>query len=88
MKLYENERCDKVNDNLSLIQKSDGLLFGTDALLLAAYVSSSYKLGIELGGGTGIISMLLLSREKLGKCISVEAQEEYADLISRNATNR
>ena len=29
------ERCDLVNDNLKLIQETDGLTFGTDALLLA-----------------------------------------------------
>ena len=83
--LLENERLDKVNDKLSLIQKTDGLLFGTDALLLAGYISSGYGLGIEFGGGSGIISMLLLSRNKLLRCECIEAQEEYATLIERNA---
>jgi len=83
--LFENERLDKVNDDLSLIQKPDGLLFGTDALLLAAYIQNGYEYGIEFGGGSGIISMLLLSRRKLAFCECVEAQEEYASLIERNA---
>ena len=43
MTLYENERVDYVNDSLSLIQKTDGLTFGTDALLLAGYVSGKYR---------------------------------------------
>ncbi len=85
MTIYENERIDEVNDNLSLIQKNDGLTFGTDALLLAGYVSGKYKLGAELGGGTGIISMLLLARDKAKKIDAYEVQEEYADLIKRNA---
>ena len=85
MTLYENERIDEVNDDLSLIQKTDGLTFGTDALLLAGYVSGKFKLGCEFGGGSGIISMLLLSREKLATCDALEIQEEYADLIRRNA---
>ena len=85
MTLYENERIDEVNDSLSLIQKTDGLTFGTDALLLAGYVSGKFKLGCELGGGSGIISMLLLTREKLSCCDALELQEEYADLIRRNA---
>ena len=86
MVLFENERIDKVNDNLSLIQKNGGLLFGTDALLLAGYILDGYELGAEFGGGSGIISMLLLSRDKLKICECIEAQEEYADLIERNAS--
>ena len=79
------ERCDLVNDSLRLIQKTDGLTFGTDALLLAGYVGGGYRSGCELGGGSGIISMLLLSRRKLGRAVSLEIQEEYAELTRRNA---
>lgn len=85
MKLKENERLDYVNDDIELIQNKDGLTFGTDALLLAGYINGRYSDGIELGGGSGIISMLLLTRGK-AKCITcLEIQEEYAELISRNA---
>ena len=65
------ERCDFVNDNLNLIQDTEGLTFGTDALLLAGYISGKYKSGCELGSGSGIISMLLLTREKLAKCVAL-----------------
>ncbi len=85
MTLYENERIDYVNDSLSLIQKTDGLTFGTDALLLAGYVSGKYRTACELGGGSGIISMLLLTRDKAKAAVSVEVQEKYAELIRRNA---
>ena len=85
MLLKENERIDYVNDSLSLIQKPDGLTFGTDALLLAGFIVGKYRTGVELGGGSGIISMLLLARNKLVQCDAVEIQEEYADLIRRNA---
>ncbi len=85
MLLKDNERIDYVNDALSLIQKTDGLTFGTDALLLAGYISGKYNLGAELGGGSGIISMLLLTRDKLKSCTAIEVQEEYAELIRRNA---
>lgn len=84
MELAANERIDFVNDNLSLIQKTDGLTFGTDALLLAAYIGGGYDVGVEFGGGTGIISMLLGYRGKAKKLYCVEVQEEYADLIERN----
>lgn len=85
MTLFENERIDYVNDSLSLIQKPDGLTFGTDALLLAGYVSGKYKNGYELGAGSGIISMLLLSRVKIDRITAIEVQTEYADLTRRNA---
>ena len=83
--IYENERIDIVNDSISLIQKPDGLTFGTDALLLAGYIHGNFKKGAELGGGSGIISMLAVTRGKIESCQAIEVQEEYADLISRNA---
>lgn len=85
MNLDINERIDEVNDKLSLIQKTDGLTFGTDALLLAGYISGKYKNGAEFGGGSGIISMLVLIREKIDRVTAYEVQEDYAELISRNA---
>ena len=79
------ERKDFVNDRLTLIQETDGLTFGTDALLLAGYVSGKYKRGCEFGSGSGIISMLLLTRGKLEKTVALEIQQEYASLTKRNA---
>jgi len=84
MILSDNERIDYVNDSLSLIQKTDGLTFGTDALLLAGYINGKFKDGIELGGGSGIISMLLLTRKKVESITCIEVQQEYANLIERN----
>ena len=78
MTLLPNERLDEVNDRLSLIQRTDGLL-------LAGYISGKFKTGVELGGGSGIISMLLLTREKIGTVECCEVQEYYAELIKRNA---
>lgn len=85
MLLRENERLDVVNDDLRLIQNKDGLTFGTDALLLAGYVSGRYSRALELGAGTGIVSMLLLTRDKAQSVRALEIQEEYARLIERNA---
>ena len=84
MEIRENERIDYVNDSLSLIQNTEGLTFGTDALLLAGYIGSGYREGLELGGGTGIISMLLAARGKIASVSCAEIQEEYAELIERN----
>jgi tRNA1(Val) A37 N6-methylase TrmN6 len=79
------ERCDHVNDALKLIQNTEGLTFGTDALLLAGYINTRQKRGCELGGGSGIISMLLLTRDKLARAVALEVQEEYASLTAKNA---
>ena len=79
------ERCDFVNDKIKLIQQTDGLTFGTDALLLAGYINGKYKLGCEYGSGTGIISMLLLTRDKLLSTVAIEVQDEYAALTRKNA---
>ena len=80
-----NERIDEVNDALRLIQITDGLTFGTDALLLAGYIKGKYENGAELGSGSGIISMLALTRGKVKRVRAFEVQERYADLTRRNA---
>ena len=78
------ERSDYVNDSLKLIQNTDGLTFGTDALLLAGYISGKKGRGCELGAGSGIISMLLAVREKIREADALEIQEKYAELCKRN----
>ena len=84
--LLPDERLDNVNEGLSLIQKKDGLTFGTDAFLLASFIKSApYKSAAELGSGTGIISLLLAQRNKLSKIFAIEIQRDFADLTERNA---
>ncbi|MBQ7363617.1 MAG: methyltransferase [Clostridia bacterium] len=85
MKLKDGERVDVVNDRLSLIQNKEGLTFGTDALLLAGYISGSFSRALELGSGSGIISMLLLARDKAMHVDALEVQGSYAELTERNA---
>lgn len=82
--LEERERLDEVNDKLRLIQKTDGLTFGTDALLLAGFASKQAKRALELGGGSGIISLLLATRGRFSHIDCLEIQEPYARLIERN----
>ena len=83
--IYEDERLDSVNENLRLIQKKNGLAFGTDAYLLSAFIrTSKNKRAVELGSGTGIISLLLASRNKFKKIYAVEVQSDFAELCKRN----
>ena len=83
--IKDGERIDYVNDSLKLIQNTKGLTFGTDALLLAGYIKERGATGAELGSGSGIISLLLLTRDKLKSATCIEIQEEYAALTQRNA---
>jgi len=81
-----NERIDNINEDLCLIQKTDGLTFGTDAYLLYAYIRKKAGAhGADLGAGTGIISFLCLSKNKLSKIDCVEIQPQFCELINRNA---
>jgi len=84
--LLPDERLDDINESLRLIQKKQGLTFGTDAYLLAAFVRSQPRAhAVDLGSGTGIIPLLLLAREKVSRVTAVEIQESFVDLIDRNA---
>lgn len=86
MNLLQDETLTEINHNLKIIQKKDGLTFGSDAYLLSAYVRRSPKArSADLGSGTGIIPLLLLAKNKVACCHAVEAQSEFASLIGRNA---
>jgi len=78
-------RLDAVNDDISLLQKKQGLTFGTDALLLASYIDGRYDHALELGAGTGVISLLLLKRTKTVKVTALEVQPDFAEIIRENA---
>ncbi len=75
----------KINENLTLTQNLSGLTFGTDAYLLASYISgSARKTAVELGSGTGVISLLCQSKNKFSHIHAVEIQESFAELIQKN----
>ena len=85
IELLSGERLDEVNERLRLISKTDGLTFGTDAYMLAAFIRPQARArAAELGAGTGIISMLLASRERLSHITAIEAQTDFAELTERN----
>ena len=84
--LTDDERFDVVNEKIRLIQKKQGLTFGTDAFLLAAFVKKAPKTHVvDLGSGTGILLLLLLAKGKVKCATAVEVQPAFADLVARNA---
>ena len=86
MEILENERINEINENLRLIEKKDSLTFGTDAYLLSAYLPKRQRLiGVELGCGSGVISLLALTKKKCQHVYGIEVQEDIASLAKRNA---
>ena len=83
--LREGERVDEINDRVRLIQRENGLTFGTDAYLLSAFCRPAKNArAADLGCGTGVISLLLAARERYAKICAVEAQAQFAELAARN----
>lgn len=87
MILKANERINRINENVTLIESCDGLLFTTDAYLLSAYVRRPQKKDVyaaELGAGTGVISLLIASRGTADRIRAFEVQERFCDIMQRN----
>lgn len=77
-----------INNGILLEEYSDGLLFGTDALLLSRFVRGGAKqTGVDIGTGCGSISLLLLSENKAAKMLGIEIQQRYYELSIKNAIN-
>ena len=85
MEIYENERINEINENLRLIENKYSLTFGTDAYLLSAMLprkkGATY---VELGCGSGVISLLALTKKKCNIAYGVEVQEEISNIAARN----
>ena len=83
--ILPDERLDAVNEKITLIQKKDGLTFGTDAYLLAAFMKAQKNAyAVELGTGTGIISILCAARGRFAHIDALEIQESFYTLADRN----
>ena len=87
MELKENERIDDLEyNNLKIIQNKKGFCFGIDSVLISDFardIKNNSK-GVDLGTGTGIISILLASKTNLSKIIGIEVQEDVADMAKRS----
>lgn len=79
-----NETLDSIKD-IKLFQAKNGYRFSVDALLLDNFVTAKrLETGIELGTGSGIISILLAKRLKDAEITAVEIQESLAERAERN----
>lgn len=85
--LKEDERIDDLEfKGLKLIQNKNGFCFGVDAVLLSDFAKSIKKGAnvVDIGTGTGIISILLCGKTNLNKIYAIELQEEVAEMASRS----
>ena len=85
--LKENEKIDDLEyKNLKIIQNKNGFCFGIDSVLLSDFAKNIKKdsMVLDLGTGTGIISILLCGKTKLKKIIGIEIQKDVADMASRS----
>ena len=85
--LNEDERIDDLEfKNLKIIQNKNGFCFGIDSILLTDFakeMKSNSKV-IDLGTGTGIISILLSGKTKGTNFVGVEVQNEVANMAKRS----
>ena len=88
MELKKDERIDDLEfKNLKIIQNINGFCFGIDSVLLSDFAKDIKKNTtiLDLGTGTGIISILLCGKTNLGKIFGIEVQKEVADMAKRSS---
>ena len=87
VELNENERIDDLEyKGLKIIQNTDGFCFGIDAVLLSDFAKEIRNNSnvLDLGTGTGILSILLSEKTNLKKIYGIEIQEEVANMARRS----
>ena len=87
LELKEDEVLDDLEyKNLKIIQKTDGFKFGMDAILLTNFSKNIKKKAkvLELGTGTGVISILLSEKTESNRIIGIEIQEQISEMAQRS----
>lgn len=86
IKLNENEVIDDLEfKNLKIIQNKKGFCFGIDSILLSDFAKEikDNTTVLDLGTGTGIISILLCGKTNLKNIIGIEIQKEVHEMANK-----
>lgn len=76
---------DHIYENLKIVQDDEHLKYGTDALLLSAFVRGTGKQkAVDLGCGTGVIALALAYLGKAKNTVGIEIQESSAALANES----
>lgn len=87
IELKDNEIIDDLElNNLKIIQNNNGFKFGIDSILLSDFAKKIKKdsIVLDIGTGTGIISILLSAKTEANKIIGIEIQREVADMAKKS----
>ena len=87
IKLNENERIDDLEfNNLKIIQNKKYFCFGLDSILLSDFAKKikNNSIVLDLGTGTGIISILLTGKTNLKKIYGIEVQKEISEMAKKS----
>ena len=81
------ERIDELNyEGLKIIQNTEGFCFGVDSVLLTEFARDIKKQSkiVDLGTGTGILSILLSKKVNAKKIYGIELQKDVAEMAKRS----
>ena len=79
MQLEENERLEDLQfEGLKIIQNSNLYAFTSDSVILANFLKIKPKeTALEIGGGSGVISILATKKTRAKKIYAFELQKDY-----------
>ena len=87
MNIGKDETADTFcGGKLTILQKVKGYRFSVDSLLLAGFVNlRKTDRVLDLGSGSGVLSILLAVRFRPGEIVGMEIQEHLAEMARRTA---
>ena len=85
-KLEAGERIEDLQfEGLKIIQNKNLYSFTSDSVILANFLKIKPKeIAVEIGSGSGVISILASKKTKCKKFFAVELQERMFDLLKKN----